>query len=234
MSAHPSPPFPRPSSPPPALPTYRRAWHATAFSTLPPQGIKAAELVELCKPFEGQVLPGQTIEMLQICPAATPCLRVGCIANFMQAPARPAHPHARTVVILRGLPGSGKSVVGRQLAAAAPEGKQCVVCGADFYFTTPSGEYNFDATQLPQAHAQSLLKFVAALQVCTIAFSLIIVRSTRLTCRGATRVLMPAQGGAPLVIVDNVHSQLWEYEPYVSLAERFAYAVEVKEIVCAG
>lgn len=55
-----------------------------------------------------------------------------------------------------------------------------------------------------------------------------------MTCRGATRVLMPPQGGAPLVIVDNVHSQLWEYEPYVSLAERFAYAVEVKEIVCAG
>ena len=55
-----------------------------------------------------------------------------------------------------------------------------------------------------------------------------------MTCRGATRVLMPPQGGAPLVIVDNVHSQLWEYEPYVSLAERFSYAVEVKEIVCAG
>ena len=52
----------------------------------------------------------------------------------------------RRLIVLRGLPGAGKSTWVRQHAAGA------VVCSADHFFETPSG-YAFDETRLGAAHA---------------------------------------------------------------------------------
>lgn len=60
------------------------------------------------------------------------------------------------VIILRGIPGSGKSTWTK---ANAPEG--AVVCSADHFFEK-EGEYKFDPRQLPAAHGSCLMKFVGA------------------------------------------------------------------------
>lgn len=60
------------------------------------------------------------------------------------------------VMILRGLPGSGKSTFTRQYEGA-------VICSADHYFETLDG-YKFNPSELPNAHAACFRKFLGALQ----------------------------------------------------------------------
>ena len=55
-----------------------------------------------------------------------------------------------TLILVRGLPGSGKTTLAIKLAAAYP-GAACL--SADNYFTDAlTGEYRFDSAQLEQAH----------------------------------------------------------------------------------
>lgn len=61
------------------------------------------------------------------------------------------------VIILRGIPGSGKSTFTKTLAG------EVRVVSADHFFEK-SGSYQFDPTKLPQAHGECLRKFVEALQ----------------------------------------------------------------------
>lgn len=61
------------------------------------------------------------------------------------------------VVILRGIPGSGKSTY------AAKEYPDYQVCSADHYFTH-NGVYTFDAKLLPFSHRSCLDKFLGLLQ----------------------------------------------------------------------
>jgi len=51
----------------------------------------------------------------------------------------------KTLFIIRGLPGTGKSTLAHQLTPW--------VCEADQYFTKPDGRYEFDPAKLPEAHA---------------------------------------------------------------------------------
>ena len=59
------------------------------------------------------------------------------------------------VIILRGLPGSGKSSYAQK--------QQAVVCSADNYFIV-GGEYRFDRTKLRQAHGECFKLFIESLQ----------------------------------------------------------------------
>lgn len=59
------------------------------------------------------------------------------------------------VVIVSGIPGSGKSTFTKQQTNA-------VVCSADQYFTK-DGEYKFDVTKLSEAHGECLRRFTQAL-----------------------------------------------------------------------
>jgi len=52
----------------------------------------------------------------------------------------------KTLYIIRGLPGSGKTTLAHQLTRW--------VCEADHYFTKPNGAYEFDASKLQDAHKQ--------------------------------------------------------------------------------
>ena len=57
------------------------------------------------------------------------------------------------VVILQGIPGSGKS----SYAASLPG--EVVICSADHYFLK-DGKYKFDRFKLPEAHASCMRTFV--------------------------------------------------------------------------
>lgn len=60
------------------------------------------------------------------------------------------------LVIIRGLPGSGKSTMAKQLYP------DYVLCEADQYFEQ-DGEYKFDAKKLPMAHEWCYNKVLMAL-----------------------------------------------------------------------
>ncbi|DBA01935.1 TPA: hypothetical protein N0F65_006668 [Lagenidium giganteum] len=96
---------------------------------------------------------------------------------------------AKAVVILRGIPGSGKSSLARDLTAIGEaQHVGCVTCSADLTFETQRG-YMFDAAKIGDAHATCQAQFLQALH------------------DPAVRV----------VIVDNTHTQLWEYEQYETM-----------------
>lgn len=66
------------------------------------------------------------------------------------------------MLVMRGLPGSGKSTLGRKILDtynpnSDPSGT--VVCAGDDYFTDPvTGVYNFDGNKLKEAHAAARVK----------------------------------------------------------------------------
>lgn len=66
----------------------------------------------------------------------------------------------KTVVILRGLPGSGKTSFANILVWSS---KDSVICSADHYFVKPNGNYEYDRDKLPDAHFYCKNKFLKAL-----------------------------------------------------------------------
>lgn len=104
----------------------------------------------------------------------------------------------KELVIMRGLPGSGKTRRAHFLAKSAiEEGRDVVVCSADDFFETREG-YVFDPKKLGQAHAYCFNK--------------------------AAKAMMR---GIPLVIVDNTNTQVWEFYNYQLLGEHLGYDVQV-------
>eukprot|EP00755_Sulcionema_specki_P014358 Sspe_Gene.9230::Locus_3104_Transcript_2_2_Confidence_0.667_Length_5966::g.9230::m.9230 len=112
----------------------------------------------------------------------------------------------RLVVVLRGLPGSGKSTV-----ATGLRDKGATVCSADYFFERGAGKVKskgdvylecFDEKLLPQAHALCRREFDAALEE-----------------------------GQHVVVVDNVHARRSGYAYYKEQAEVHGYTCVVLELV---
>jgi len=59
------------------------------------------------------------------------------------------------VIIMQGVPGSGKSTYVKSMQPVATE-----VISADSYFETKDGEYRFDPSKLGEAHGACLRRFV--------------------------------------------------------------------------
>lgn len=112
---------------------------------------------------------------------------------------------AVNVIIMRGIPGSGKSTWAKTHHPGA------VFCSADDYFTGPSdGMYRFDPTLLSEAHDQCLIKYLKALEFAH-------------ECR---------PGPNNDIVVDNTNIRVFELAPYYRLAEAFKCSVKIVQMYC--
>jgi len=107
------------------------------------------------------------------------------------------------VIILQGVPGSGKSHYANEFVARTQA--KSVVCSADDYFYQLGGgtKYAFDARQLGAAHGACFRKFIAAVQA-----------------------------EVEVVVVDNTNTTATEIAPYVLGGEAHGYTVEIIRVVC--
>lgn len=96
----------------------------------------------------------------------------------------------KTVVILRGVSGSGKSTVTQTFLAAS---NYWVAVSADYYFLGEHGNYEFDATKLGKAH-----------QFCADEFSRYLHKHPKV------------EG----IVVDNTNTKPKEFQWYIDEAEK--------------
>lgn len=99
----------------------------------------------------------------------------------------------RNIILIRGISGSGKSTLGNLLCA----GTGAVSLAADDYFIDSDGEYQFNPSLLPQAHAH-----------CQ-------ARAAQAMTNGRS------------VVVHNTFCQRWEMQAYFDLADEHNYRVTV-------
>ena len=128
-------------------------------------------------------------------------INIDTLLSIVMQNETPEH-QGRDVIILRGLPGSGKST----LIENSAEKKQDLlsVCSADRFFTDSlTGEYRFDIGKLSSAHEACLNLFLD---------NLIANRS--------------------LIVIDNTNSQYWEYSLYKCFAKCFGYKCHILELTC--
>lgn len=113
----------------------------------------------------------------------------------------------KTLYIIRGLPGSGKSTLGEKLADTYVDyhpkhgGPKCHSYAADDWFTDRDGNYNFVPEELPDAHEDCRARVMGAMM----------------------------SGTAFNICVCNVFSQSWEAEPYFKLCKSYGYTPVVIE-----
>lgn len=103
----------------------------------------------------------------------------------------------KTLYIVRGVPGSGKSTFAKELV-----GESFLVCEADKYFIDKDGNYNFDATKLRAAH-----------QWCKDQVETY-MKDSQLNDQFYTKIA-----------VSNTFTREWEMQAYVDLAAKYGYRV---------
>ena len=104
----------------------------------------------------------------------------------------------KTLYIVRGLPGSGKSSFAKKLVHS-----DFLICEADKYFIDKeSGEYKFDGSKIKNAH-----EYCQNLVETYMKDSLINDQFYR------------------EIVVSNTFTMEWEMEPYYELAKKYGYKV---------
>jgi len=107
----------------------------------------------------------------------------------------------RTLTLVRGISGCGKTTLARQLALG---GRRKLIAADDFFMDEKSGEYIFNPSDLPKAHAWCQEEAESAMQ----------------------------QGLH--VIVHNTFTQRWEMEAYLQMGKRNGYRVTVVSVFDGG
>jgi len=102
----------------------------------------------------------------------------------------------KVLVLLRGLPGSGKSSFANLIWSSF------VICEADQFFYDAEGNYNFDPSKLKEAHKYCRDK----------------VESFMLDNEKNPQFY-------PEIIVSNTFTREWEMEEYFKLANKYCYKV---------
>ena len=106
----------------------------------------------------------------------------------------------RTITLVRGISGCGKTTLARQLAL----GGRRKLLAADDFFVDSNGDYQFNPSDLPDAHAW---------------------------CKREADLAM--QKGLH-VIVHNTFTQRWEMQPYLKLADQYGYRAAVVSLFDGG
>ena len=102
------------------------------------------------------------------------------------------------LILIRGLPGSGKSQLASTLWYDSFLQKETAEwCETDDYFTK-EGRYKFNPQQLGDAHDWCQKRAAKAMQESTTT-----------------------------VIVSNTFTQLWELQPYLDMAKAYDYTIQV-------
>jgi predicted kinase len=99
------------------------------------------------------------------------------------------------LVLLRGIPGSGKSTLGEIILQTTQQQRPDVLSSDDF-FVDDKGNYNFDSTKLKEAHNMCQQKCAERMRL---EFS--------------------------KIVVANTFTQEWEMKPYFEMANRYRYRV---------
>ena len=108
------------------------------------------------------------------------------------------------LILLRGLPGSGKSTLSKEVTNSPGSGH----FESDQYFVDDKGKYNFNPLKLKEAHKWCKDQVEYAMTKGHKSF-------------------FPIYGPKPLhrIVVSNTFTQEWEMKPYYELAEKYDYIV---------
>ncbi len=99
------------------------------------------------------------------------------------------------LILLRGIPGSGKSTLG-EIILQTPQQQNPDVLSADNFFVDENGVYNFDSTKIKEAHNMCQQKCAERMRL---EFS--------------------------KIVVANTFTQEWEMQPYFEMANRYGYRI---------
>jgi len=107
------------------------------------------------------------------------------------------------LLLMRGLPGSGKSTIAERILKKFMNIYNTTVCkcSADSYFTDDEGNYNFDHTKLGKAHGVCKWKAATAMRK-----------------------------GISLVVIDNTNTTRREIKPYLEIAKEQGYMVKYRVV----
>jgi predicted kinase len=99
------------------------------------------------------------------------------------------------LILLRGIPGSGKTTLG-ELILQSPSNETPDVISADDYFIDELGNYKYDVNKIKEAH-----------------------NDCQVRCANKMKL------ESAKIIVANTFTQEWEMEKYYEMAERYHYRV---------
>jgi adenylate kinase family enzyme len=105
------------------------------------------------------------------------------------------------VVILRGIPGSGKKTIANEIFEKYPKNKVLILSTDDYWFDK-NGKYKFEPKKIFKAHQWNQQRFKNA------------IKSKKFWC----------------IIVNNTNTELWEMKPYIKIVnESNHYVYEIRE-----
>ncbi|XP_023019195.2 uncharacterized protein isoform X1 [Leptinotarsa decemlineata] len=110
----------------------------------------------------------------------------------------------KVMVILRGMPGSGKSYLARKVLQSTIGYDQNhplhILSADDFFYQRRTGFYDYDVRKIEEAHTWNQKRATQAL----------------------TRSFSP-------VLIDNTHTRMWEMRPYAAMATKYGYLIHILE-----
>ena len=119
----------------------------------------------------------------------------------------------KRILILRGLPGSGKSTLIKEVKSWSDSGEyDPYVCSSDAFFEDKDGNYFFDSKLLPINHAKCFQKYIEAVRLL-----------------GASNAIAPPSN---TIIVDNTNTVVNDLVPYCRVAEAYNIPFVIVEVMC--
>jgi predicted kinase len=128
--------------------------------------------------------------------------------------------NGKTLTIMRGAPGSGKSFKAKQLA------KDGVICSADdFFMELGKGQYQFNPSLLPQAHKQCQDK---ALQAINSGISPVVIDNTNTSLwelKQLKHIIQTAKSLGYSVNIEEPETDWWKNKDIDEMAKRNSHGV---------